>query len=82
MRRFKRTLFLKILIILLLITCITVASQEKEESIYTERRENMVESQLAARDISDSLVLTAMRKVPRHEFVDARVREEAYNDYP
>src|SRR5262245_34247091 len=42
----------------------------------------MVEQQLAARSISDPLVLEAMRAVPRHEFVPAASRAQAYADSP
>lgn len=47
-----------------------------------ERRERMVERQIRARGISDSKVLDAMRRVPRHFFVPEFVREQAYEDYP
>lgn len=59
-----------------------ICSPASEESIYRERREKMVAQDLAARDITDPLVLEAMGKVPRHEFVDARVKDEAYGDFP
>ena len=42
----------------------------------------MVDRQLAARDISSKRVLEAMRKVPRHQFVDERNWDRAYEDYP
>lgn len=42
----------------------------------------MVESQLVARGISDPEVLAAMRKVPRHLFVEEALRDQAYNDHP
>jgi protein-L-isoaspartate(D-aspartate) O-methyltransferase len=45
-------------------------------------RQQMVESQLRARGISDSRVLEAMLKVPRHEFVPETLRHEAYEDHP
>lgn len=45
-------------------------------------RDRMVERQLAARDIVDQRVLAAMRKVPRHEFVPASYRDDAYADHP
>jgi protein-L-isoaspartate(D-aspartate) O-methyltransferase len=43
-------------------------------------RERMVREQLQARDIEDPLVLAAMRKVPRHEFVPVDFMESAYDD--
>lgn len=45
-------------------------------------RQSMVVSQLQARGISDSRVLAAMLKVPRHEFVPERYRTQAYEDHP
>ena len=42
----------------------------------------MVAEQLIARNISESKVLEAFRKVPRHEFVPEDLRQSAYNDYP
>jgi len=59
----------------------SICSPASEESVYKERREKMVAQDLAARDITDPLVLEAMGKVPRHEFVDARVKDEAYGDF-
>lgn len=43
-------------------------------------RELMVKEQLAARGITDRLVLSAMAKVPRHEFVGPDLRKKAYDD--
>lgn len=45
-------------------------------------RRRMVEEQLARRDIQDGRVLDAMRRVPRHLFVPARLEHEAYLDRP
>jgi len=49
---------------------------------YDRKREEMVRSQIEARGIRDSLVLSAFRKVPRHMFVSEALREQAYGDYP
>ena len=81
MRKFITIHFI-LVIIFLLLAPVFVLSQENEETIYTRRRQNMVNSQLIARDIIDPMVLEAMNTVPRHEFVDDRVKAEAYNDYP
>ena len=43
-------------------------------------REQMVARQLRARDITDERVLAAMAAVPRHAFVPADVRAQAYAD--
>jgi protein-L-isoaspartate(D-aspartate) O-methyltransferase len=42
----------------------------------------MVDEQLAARDVTDSRVLEAMRAVPRHLFVPEAYRSAAYADQP
>ena len=42
----------------------------------------MVAEQLNKRGISDPAVLEAMRKVPRHLFVDEALRDRAYGDHP
>jgi protein-L-isoaspartate(D-aspartate) O-methyltransferase len=42
----------------------------------------MVREQLEARDISDPLVLEAMRTVPRHRFVQEALAASAYDDRP
>lgn len=47
-----------------------------------ERREQMVRDQLARRGISDPLVLAAMGKVRREQFVPASFAEAAYDDRP
>jgi protein-L-isoaspartate(D-aspartate) O-methyltransferase len=46
------------------------------------QRERMVRTQLADRGIRNVRVLDAMRRVPRHEFVPATLRQEAYEDHP
>jgi len=42
----------------------------------------MVDTQLVKRGIEDVLVLEAMRKVPRHLFVEEALQDQAYNDHP
>lgn len=42
----------------------------------------MVARQLVCRDIVDPSVLTAMERVPRHEFVPEHLRHRAYEDSP
>ncbi len=49
---------------------------------YQIAREKMVKNQLIPRGISDQGVLKAMRKVPRHLFVEEALVGEAYNDHP
>jgi protein-L-isoaspartate(D-aspartate) O-methyltransferase len=42
----------------------------------------MVEEQLVARAVTDPRVLAAMRRVPRHLFVEEALRDRAYGDHP
>jgi len=49
---------------------------------FADRRQRMVDTQLRQRGIQDERVLTAMHKVPRHEFVAAPYRDHAYDDNP
>jgi protein-L-isoaspartate(D-aspartate) O-methyltransferase len=49
---------------------------------YNQAREQMVQQQLAKRGISDPLVLAAMGRVPRHQFVEESLRHRAYEDNP
>ena len=46
------------------------------------RRERMVEQQIRARDVSNTRVLAAMRKVPRHRFVPEALAAGSYEDHP
>ncbi len=45
-------------------------------------RNKMVDTQLIPRGINDPKVLDAMRKVPRHLFVDEALWSQAYGDHP
>src|SRR6516165_507805 len=49
---------------------------------FVRRRLDMVEHQIAARGVRSELVLEAMRKVPREEFLPPPLREFAYEDSP
>lgn len=45
-------------------------------------RERMVREQVEARGVADPQVLRAMRKVPRHLFVEEALTPQAYEDHP
>ena len=49
---------------------------------FEKARNRMVETQLIPRGIRDPRVLSAMRAVPRHLFVDEAYRDQAYGDFP
>jgi protein-L-isoaspartate(D-aspartate) O-methyltransferase len=48
----------------------------------TAARERMVREQIQARGLATERVLEAMRRVPRHLFVDRGLRDRAYDDTP
>lgn len=49
---------------------------------YEQQRQQMVEYQIRQRDVSDKAVLAAMSNTPRHEFVTADYKSQAYQDHP
>lgn len=49
---------------------------------YKIARQRMVDTQLVPRGIRDKRVLEAMKKVPRHLFVDEAMFSQAYSDFP
>lgn len=49
---------------------------------FDEARERMVEKQLISRGIHSQEVLTAMRTMPRHLFVEGSFQDSAYEDHP
>jgi protein-L-isoaspartate(D-aspartate) O-methyltransferase len=79
-----KKLLIFILLIFIIFLLIVIYEHDKIDEIddYIEKRQSMVLNQLRSRDIVDSKVLPAMLTVPRHQFVDLRIRESAYNDYP
>ena len=49
---------------------------------YSKARHLMVNQQIEARGVHDERLLSAMRKVARHEFVPEHLRQYAYDDHP
>jgi protein-L-isoaspartate(D-aspartate) O-methyltransferase len=49
---------------------------------FAEERERMVDEQIIPREVSDPIVLRAMRRVPRHEFVPPEYLDQAHKDHP
>ena len=49
---------------------------------FAQARQEMVETQIRRRHITDSRVLECLERVPRHEFVPAEFRNRAYEDVP
>ena len=59
-----------------------VNGEAAAESDRGEERARMVAEQIAARGVRDVRVLAALRRVPRHRFLPAAERDEAYDDHP
>jgi protein-L-isoaspartate(D-aspartate) O-methyltransferase len=55
---------------------------ELQSDRFAVERQHMVETQVRARGIRDLRLLDAMAAVPRHEFVEPRYRDQAYEDHP
>ena len=51
-------------------------------SDFAKARARMVDEQLLPRGIHDPKILKAMRKVPRHLFVEDAMQDQAYGDFP
>ncbi|MBM4338052.1 MAG: protein-L-isoaspartate(D-aspartate) O-methyltransferase [Deltaproteobacteria bacterium] len=49
---------------------------------FQKSRLKMVEEQIVGREIRDPRVITALKKVPRHLFVEEALQSQAYNDRP
>jgi protein-L-isoaspartate(D-aspartate) O-methyltransferase len=61
---------------------VPVLVSEPQPDRFLLARQNMVETQLRARGIRDERLLSAMTQVPRHDFVEPRYRDQAYEDHP
>jgi protein-L-isoaspartate(D-aspartate) O-methyltransferase len=57
-----------------------VKSSQPISSDFTWAREKMVQEQIIARGVSDARVIGAIRKIPRHLFVDPGLVNRAYDD--
>lgn len=53
-----------------------------EKSGYYVARKRMVDEQIVFRGVKDPRVIRVMSKIPRHLFVPAGLRDQAYCDYP
>jgi protein-L-isoaspartate(D-aspartate) O-methyltransferase len=49
---------------------------------FSKARLKMVEEQIVSRGIKDVKLIAAMKKIPRHLFVEEALQNQAYNDHP
>ncbi|MCP4723803.1 MAG: protein-L-isoaspartate(D-aspartate) O-methyltransferase [bacterium] len=78
-----KKVFLVIQVLLLcLVSCNDRTNKDTGQDKYAARRKIMVETQIKGRGIKDKLVLDAMLKVPRHEFVPGQYKDLSYFDSP
>jgi len=68
------------LYIFLLSSCSQETNKSKEIKDFTAMRNEMVKRQIIARGVKDSLVIQAMKTVPRHFFVPEGDEDAAYKD--
>lgn len=60
--------------------CVPLCVAAGEDQAFARARQQMVDRQLKARDITDGAVLRAMATVPRHRFISPTLASEAYSD--
>jgi len=65
-----------------IVILISFFSKCEQGDQFTTARDQMVRDQIVARGVSDSAVLSAMQKVPRHQFVSPELMRYAYDDNP
>ena len=73
---------LAVAVVLTCSTCGAAGGRSGEAKSDVTLRERMVLTQIEARNITDPLVLRAMRSVERHRFVPDELRAAAYEDHP
>jgi protein-L-isoaspartate(D-aspartate) O-methyltransferase len=61
---------------------ITAGSPAPATDHFAEERERMINEQIIPREVTDPIVLQAMRRVPRHEFVPPDYLDQSYEDHP
>lgn len=82
MRFLKFMIYFVFLVVGVLTPLLSCQAVEKPDDKFESARLDMVRNQIAARGISDSTVLKALIKVPRHRFVPDEYLHLAYIDSP
>lgn len=69
-------------ILLLVFLGVAFSTYAGADDPYKAKRQRMLERDIKGRGIKDSKVLEVMGRIPRHLYVDERLKEKAYNDHP
>jgi len=73
---------MKEFILILSLGLYVAAASSPSPDPYLQKRQQMVEHDIKGRGVRDKRVLDLMANVPRHLFVDERMRDRAYGDFP
>ena len=73
-------LMVRFLIIAAALICVSCSPAQTQVADFAGQRERMVKEQIVMRGLVAERVLSALRKVPREEFVPAEYRAESYTD--
>ncbi len=84
MRKKDFLIWVSLILLILLANCTEEkrVSESDPRGDFKTMREKMVETQIKARGVKDTRVLTAMLKVERHLFVPKELQNSAYSDQP
>lgn len=55
---------------------------QQDSAWWKERADRMVENQIVSRGVRDPNVIRVMKNTPRHRFIPADLRDQAYGDHP
>ncbi len=88
--KMKKMIFLYVMFCILFFNvCRETSKQEvndhekmSPEDRFRQQRLEMVDKQIVSRGVKDALVISSMRKVPRHEFIPPDLHDYAYADHP
>jgi len=72
----------RLLVIAAVWICVSCSPAQTQVADFAAQRERMVKEQIVMRGLVTERVLSALRKVPREEFVPAEYRAESYTDKP
>jgi protein-L-isoaspartate(D-aspartate) O-methyltransferase len=73
---------LRFLLIALAVLAVSCRPAQTQVADFAAQRDRMVKEQIVLRGVLSERVLSALRKVPREEFVPAEYRAESYSDRP